>query len=138
MSIYITRDDYLSSIRDRRLEQITNNTPSILDNEEETAIQIIKDALHSKYDIDVIFAKTGANRDKQVIRWACTLVLYFVYARISDKMIPERIENDYDETMAYLKALESGKRSTQLPRLENLEGKPPTNNRWGSQAPRTH
>lgn len=138
MSDYIERTDYISKIRDKRLEQLIDSTPSILDNEEETAIQVISDALHSKYDVTAIFAKRGTNRDKQVVRWACTLVMYYIYARIPDKLIPERIENDYDETIAYLKALEEGKRSTQLPRLEDAEGKPPTNNRWGSQAPRTH
>lgn len=138
MSNYIDRADYISKIRDKRLDQLIDNTPAILDNEEETAIQVIKDALHSKYDTNAIFSKTGINRDKQVVRWACNLVLYYVYARLPDKLIPERIENDYVETIEYLKALESGKRSTQLPRIEDSEGKPPTNNRWGSRPPRTH
>lgn len=139
MSDYIERADYLSKIRDKRLEQLTNSTPAILDTEEETAIQVIRDSLHNIYDVDQIFAKRGLARDKQVVRWACTLVMYYLYARIPDKMIPERIENDYDETIAYLKALELGKRSSQLPKIEDPETeRSKTRFRWGSQKKRTH
>lgn len=138
MSSFILRDDYLSSIKDSRLTQLTDNTSSILDNAEDTAIQTVKDALHSKYDVDTIFAKTGTTRDKQVVRWVCTLVLYYVYERLPDKLIPEYITTNYDETMEFLKALEDGKRSTQLPRLENQEGKKPTKFRWGSRKKRSH
>lgn len=138
MSNYIERTDYDARIRGKRLDQLTNNTPAILDNAEETAIQVVSDALHVLYDTDAIFAKRTTARDKQVVRWVCTLTMYFIYERLPDTLIPEYIVNNYDETMQYLKELEKGLRSTQLPKREDATGKTKTRFRWGSYKKRSH
>lgn len=135
---YIEREDYLPKIRDKRLDQLTDTNTTILDNAEDAAIQVVKDALHSRYDVDVIFAKTSTGRDQQVVRWICNIVLYYLYERTPDKLIPEHITANYDETMEFLKALEDGKRSTQLERLTDDDDKPLTKFRWGSEEKRTH
>lgn len=138
MSNYIQKDDYYYKIRGTRLDQILKDDDSLLDNAEDAAIQVVKDALHSRYDIDTIFSKTGANRDQQVLRWISTIVLYYVYERINDKVVPQRVIDNYDETMEFLKELEKGKRSTQLPRITKEDGKPKSIFRWGSNTKRSH
>lgn len=137
---FIERDDYLTKIKDANLTKLVSDSGSadILLNAEDTAIQTIKDALHSRYDVDAIFAKTGAARDKQVIRWVCNLVLYYLYERLPDKLIPDNIIKNYDATVEYLQALEDGKRSSQLDRLNDSDNNKLTKFRWGSEKKRTH
>ena len=136
MSNYITRDDYLVKIRNQRLTQLLDTTGSVLlDDAEATALQVIKDALFELYDVDTIFSQTGANRDKQVVRWVCNLAIYYLHERLPDNQIPEHVSANYEETMDFLKALELGKRSVQLPRKQDSTGQQKTKLKWGS-APR--
>lgn len=137
MSTYIDRADYLPKIRDNRLTQAINNNNTILDTAESTAIQVVRDSLHSRYDVDAIFTKTGTARDKQVVRWVCNIVLYFIHERLPDKLIPAHIIDNYTDTTEMLKMLEDGKRSSELPRITKSDNTPVTKFRWGSNKKRT-
>jgi hypothetical protein len=134
---FLTPGDYEVPIRTNRLTQIIDSTPIILDEAEGTALQIVRDALHSRYDVDAIFATTGTDRPAQVVRWMVTLVLYFLYERIPDNIMPERIKNNYEITLEYLKDLEDGKRDSELPR-KTVDDKPKTKFIYGGNTPRTH
>lgn len=135
---FIDRADYLPKIRDNRLTQMTNGNSVIIDGAEQTAIQVVSDSLHTLYDVDSIFSKTGTNRDTQVVRWVTNLVLYYLYERIPQNQIPEAVILNYDETTELLKDLELGKRSVQLPLRETADNKPETRFRHGGSAKRTH
>jgi hypothetical protein len=134
---YIDQSDYLPYIRDKILNQVIESTPAILDDAELTAISVVKDALHSNYNVADIFARTGTDRHPQVVRWCITLVLYFIYERIPDNQTPERIKTNYEITLQTLADIEDAKKSVDLPRLV-VEGIKKTNFRWGSQPPRGH
>lgn len=138
MSTFITRDDYLTYIEDKRLIQLTNNDSTKLDSAEETAISVVKDSLHTRFDVDVIFATTGTARPQQVVRWVIVLALYYIYERVADAALPERIINNYNDVLDKLKDIEDGKPSIFLPRYLKDDGNPKTKFRWGSQPPRTH
>lgn len=138
MSNYILPDDYKPYITDGRKNQIIGNDTTILDTVEETAIQEVKDALFPKYDVDSIFAKTGTARDKQVVRWCVVLAVYFIYERVPDIQIPEKIRLAYEEVRLTLEAIEDGKKSVMLPVATDEEDVIKTKFRWGSQPPREH
>lgn len=138
MSTFITQDDYLPRIQETRLLQILQDDTTLLDDAEQTAITILKDALHSRYDVDQIFALIGAARPKQVVRWAISLILYFIYERVPDRATPPRVIKNYDDTMAYLLEIEDGKKSVDLPRLLKEDDKPVSKFRWGSEARNEH
>lgn len=134
MSTFITTDDYKVHIKDQRLAQTIDANNAILTDAEETAIAVIKDALHSRHDVDTIFSSTGEDRPKQVVRWVLSLVLYYIHERLPDRMIPERIVKNYDYTLEVLMDIEDGKKSTTLPSLNKEDGTPITKFRWGSNA----
>jgi hypothetical protein len=138
MSTFITDDDYLLYKRQAIINQLTDTTSTLLDTAESTAIAVIKDALHSRFDTNAIFATTGANRPAQVVRWGVILVLYYVYQRVADAVVPQRVLDDYDEVLGILKAISDGKMSVDLPRLTDDEDKPKSKFRGGSQPTRTH
>lgn len=135
---YLDRTDILYKIRDRRLDQLLDNDTSLLDTAVETAVAVVIDHLNSRYDTDTIFAKTGTDRDKQVIRWVANLALYYLYERVPNSLIPEDIKFHYDETMQLLADIEDGKRAVLLERKQDSEGKSPTKFRWGSEQKRSH
>lgn len=135
---FIEEADYKVKIREARLMQVIEEDPDLLDVAEETAIQVVRDALHSRYDVAAIFATTAGSRPKQVVRWVMCLAIYYLYERIPDKLTPERVVKNYNDTLTTLNDISDGKLSTELPRLANADSTNPTKFRWGSQPARTH
>ncbi len=139
--MYVEQIDFSPFIKETRLVQMLDGDTQALPLAVEIAIGVVNDALYSRYDTVTIFAKTGSDRDKQVVRWVIVLSLYYLYERLPDKLVPERIVKNYDDTIALLTDIEDAKKSTNLPLLENTNNgsvTPFTKFRWGSIAPRTH
>jgi phage gp36-like protein len=136
---YITEEDYKTHIRDKRLEQLIDDDPTLLDEAEGTALAVVSDALYSRYDVDAIFALEGEERHKQVVRWVLVLALYYLHERLPDRLIPERIVKNHDDTLKVLTDIEDGKKSTLLPLLAAPEGYGQTSKfRWGSKRAKSH
>ena len=88
---FITDDDYLVNIRSNNLQMIIEENTQVLRDAESRAIAVVKDALHSRYDVDAIFAETGSDRAQQVLWWCINLVTYYIYNRIPDSQVPQRV-----------------------------------------------
>jgi len=132
MSEYIERSDYSVNVQDRRMQQIIEDNTDLLEEAEETAISMVVDALHSMYDTDAIFTLRGSDRHKNVLRWCKCLVLYYIYERIPDKLVPERVKNNYIDTLNTLDKISDGRKSVLLPHLETESGEKIIKLRWGS------
>jgi len=135
---FIVRDDYLHRIQDKHLKMIVEENNNFLEDAEVTAQSVITDALHTRYDCEVIFSKTGDDRARSVVRWMINLVLYYIHERIPDKFVPERVVKNYDDTTFILFEIADGKKSVDLPRLKNDDDTPKTKFRWGSEVRRSH
>lgn len=129
-------------IRDARLQQLIDQDEGIVETAIEDAIIVCKDALYSRYNIDVIFANDAGATYKQARRWVIYLALYYIHERLPDKQVPDRVVKNYDDTLATLEAIEDAKKSTQLPLREDLSdtegGNPPHKFRWGGNPEVTH
>jgi hypothetical protein len=149
MSNFITKSDYKYSMRTARLDQILEAADEdeelILDTAETEAVALLRKHLDSRYNMDVELAKSGAARHNVLLRWAKVLVIYFIYERIPDDMVPERVVKNYDDVMKALEKIEDGDGA--IPGLTaitvsdpNDEGdtKPYTKRRWGSIKKRTN
>lgn len=135
---YLTQTDYEGSVRDQRLQQIIDEDLTILDNASDTAEAIVRDYLASRYDVEAIFALSGANRHAQVVRWCLMLALYIIYDRVEDDLVPERIIKNYDDTLQTLTMIADARMSANLPRIVDAESNPVTKFRWGSNPKRSH
>lgn len=136
---FLTTDDFLMKMSEDIRNQITDTNNAILDDAEIHATAIIQDAFYDKYDLDAEFAKTGDDRHRNLLRWMLNLTIYFIYERIPDEQVPERIVKNYDDTIAEIKAIEQGKRNTSLTKLIREDNqRKETNFRWGSNEKRTH
>lgn len=137
MSNWITSADYLQKITNDRLQQIIEGNTDRLDEAETTAVAVVKDALFQWYDTDSIFATTGSDRPAQVVRWCVNLALFYLYERVPDKLVPERVVQNYEQTLATLQDIEDGKKSVDLQKKTDDDGENVNKFRWGSQTART-
>lgn len=149
MSTFILKTDYLPNIRRARLDQILEAADEdedvMLDSAETEAVGMVRKFLDTKYDMDVELAKAGAARHKVLLRMLKTLVIYYIYERVPDDMVPDRVKNNYKETMDMLKAIEAGDSSipgltTKMIANPNADGEsiPKTKRMWGSQPKRSN
>jgi len=138
---YISKDDYKYQIREERLNQILESIDEdeelMLDSAEGEALAIVRDHLGKRYDMNVELNKTGDARNKVVLRWAKVLVLYFIYERIPDEMVPERIVSNYEDVIELLCKVEDGDKDVDglIPiTITDSSGNatPFTQRRWGS------
>ena len=139
--MYVEIIDFTPFIKETRLEQMLDGDTQALPLAVEIAVGVVNDALYSRYNTELIFAKVGNDRHKQVVRWVIVLSLYYLYERLPDKLVPERIVKNYDDTIALLTDIEDAKKSTNLPLLASTDNgivTPFTKFRWGSIPPRTH
>lgn len=138
MSSFISKTDYKGWIDADLIDQITGGDDTNLDGPEEIAAQMIRDKTYGKYDIDAEFAKTGTNRNRTLIRWMLSIAVYFIYHDISDDDIPARVIKDYDDCVAELEKIASGKGSVDFERLTNTEGVSVTTFQYGCDQVRSH
>lgn len=144
MSSFISKDDYKYQIRTYRLDQILEAADEdealLLDSAEGEAIGILRKHLDNRYDMNAELAKAGNDRSKVLLRYAKVLVIYFIYERIPDDLVPERVVKNYDEVVKALEKIEDG--DADIPGLARItipdpnsdsgESTPQTRRRWGS------
>jgi hypothetical protein len=132
----MTDDDYAPFITDKRLQQILGGDMTKIQQVEVEAVSLITDALFERYDVGTIFAQTGSNRSATVMMWIRTIVIYGIYDAIDDKLIPERVTDNYKFTRDTLTAMQKGDINVNLPRLaeaDSITGQVKTKRRWGSE-----
>jgi hypothetical protein len=132
----IPEESWKPYIRNNALQMLIQEDPYIRDSAEHTAIGIVKDALQPRYSVpDEFFIDPNAK--PQLIWWTISIALYIMYQRIPDKLVPDRIIKNYDDTRADLAALSDGSRETNLPLNTRTDGTTHTKFRYGSDAPRS-
>jgi phage gp36-like protein len=136
---FLTRDDFDTKLSEDIVSQIIETDDTILDDAELQATAIIEDALSKTYDLDAEFAKTDTDRHKNLLRWMMNLAVYFIYERIPSNQVPDRVVKNYDDTIAEIKGIESGKRNTSLTlKVDETTGKTNSVFRFGSNLKRSH
>lgn len=150
MSIFISKADYKYQIRTYRLDQILEAADEdedlMLDSAEGEAIAMLRKYLDNRYDMNAELSKSGNDRSKVLLRFAKVLVIYFIYERIPDDLVPERVVKNYDEVMKALDKIEEG--DADIPGLTRIiitdpnsdsgGSTPQTKRRWGSVAKRSN
>lgn len=140
--MFLTKSDIDILLRTYRLNQITDENDLLIDTAASMAESKIRDALYQYYDVAAILGTTANNRPQNVLTWARHLTIYYLYERVPDEQVPERVVFHYKETCDLLLEIAKGKISVDLPRLQtdtNGDGVPEikTKFRWGSEKKRT-
>lgn len=136
---FLNKEDFKTSIRTYRLDQIIDDDESVLTNAIAEAVGILINTMTGPgYDTRHIFSRSGSARDQQVVGWGRYIALYKIYERIPDEDVPERIIKNYDDTMELLTKVSDGRLSLNLPRQKDEKGRTKTKFRWGSVPKRSH
>lgn len=139
MSAFINKADYRAMLKVGNLDAILENDDTLLEEAESTAVSQIKDYLFKQYDTEAIFAKTGTERHSYLVRCCCNIVIKILWERLALDT-PERVTNNYNDTLEYLERLADGKMTADLPaKIIDVENATPyTVSRWGSSTKRSH
>lgn len=113
---FIAKEDYSSRINADVLEQLLGGDDAKLEDPEADAAQLIADRLSAKYNISAELGKTGAARNRSLVRWMLCLSLYYLYGSVADDDIPARVVKDYDDVIAELNRI-AGNGSCELQRI---------------------
>jgi phage gp36-like protein len=108
MSDFITKTDYESHIREHRLDQMTDFEDADLDTIEKRAIGVVKSHLNGRFDVDSIFAETGADRDPVVLGCSIDITLYFLWRKANPRKVPDFIKEAYDDAIEWLTGVKDG------------------------------
>lgn len=89
------------------IDKLTGADDSIVTDIIDESISLIKGKLSKYYDIDGIFAATGADRHKTVLKWLKDITIYELYERHTreQNLVAKRRR---DEAMAELEKLNTG------------------------------
>jgi len=134
---FLTETDFESNINKVILYQLIDNDLSKLETVEKRAIDHVISKLSDRYDILSELDNTGEERSENLIRYLLAIAVYTLYNAIPDSDIPERVRNNYTDTLKEMSNIAAGKESTNLKRVIS-QGQAKTKFRWGSSPKRTH
>lgn len=89
--------------------------------------------LRARYDTAKAFAQTGDKRNAMLVRVTVSIALFYLGQSLPQFMGNEQRETMYNNAIAWLKDVQSGKAMPDLPLYESEDGEDPQNPvRFGS------
>jgi phage gp36-like protein len=122
---FITDSDYPEKIKTANLEAFTDSLERAA--AESTAIDLVRQYLFQRYDTTLIFSTTGTARNRALVKMCTDIALYMLFQRLPKRQLPDWVEKQYDEAIAFLERVVDGKITMDLPRkIDQSTSKPKT------------
>jgi len=106
--MFIQEIDYKVVIGETALKVVTQADQETRGNAELEAVEEISGYLRPKYDCKAIFEAEGANRNRQILMYACDIALYHMAASLPNKMGMEIRKERYERAIEWLKQVQAG------------------------------
>ncbi|TGG40535.1 phage protein Gp36 family protein [Duncaniella freteri] len=133
--MFLTLDDYRGVCDEYELKQITQNEETRL-TAEAAAMEQIGSYLRYRYDMARVFASEGSDRNAMLVQCAVNISLWLMVHRLPQNMGHERRECLYNDAIKWLRDIQAGKASPDLPLYESEDGDDARNPvRYGSMKP---
>ena len=116
--MFLTLDDYRSVCDQYELKQITQDEETRLD-AEAAALEQIGSYLRYRYDINRAFTFEGSDRNPMLVQCAVNISLWLMIHRLPQSMGHERRECLYNDSVKWLRDIQAGKASPDLPLYES-------------------
>ena len=131
--MFITEEDYIQVGPDalKIMQQSTTDNPKT---PEQRAMSRIAAALRARYDVDATFAREGEERDAELVGCATDIALYHMVCSLPGKMGNEVREKRYKDALDYLKEIQAGRITPNIPTITGPSGEEDYQNpvRYGS------
>lgn len=136
MNQFITNTDYATVCTAFELELIQNNKAERIATEL-VAMETVASYTRHRYDMDRAFNAQGNERNPMLVQAVVNITLWLMIHRMPQNMGHERRECLYNDTIAWLKDVQSSKASPNLPTYVSADGNTDANNpvRYGSMPP---
>lgn len=134
---FLEARDYLVFISQDVTKKLINDNETKLTDSERMAYGYIYEKLSGRFDIAQEIAKRGDNRNPAMVRWMTTLAIYYIYQCVPDLEIPERVIDNYKDTINEIQRVASGKDNSTLTPVK-VDGKTRTKSQFYYNAKRSH
>lgn len=131
--MFITENDYIQVGPEAlKIMQQSSEDNRLL--AEQRAMSRIASALRGRYDIEAAFAREDAQRDAELVGCATDIALYHMCCSLPQKMGYEIREKRYEQALKYLKDIQAGNVTPDIPTLTGPKGEEDYHNpvRYGS------
>lgn len=107
MSDFIQLEDYDASVHREILDSLTRGNEDIIEVCEDQAIAEMKGYLKSRYDVEKIFSKRGAERHPLILMYAKDITVYHIFCIHNPYKISDIRKDRYERAINWLKAVNS-------------------------------
>lgn len=119
--MFLTKDELRTVAQLPIIDKITAEDDSIIDIIIDESIAVMSSMLSRYYDVDVIFAKEGNDRNKTIVKYLKDICIYEIYNRCTREQ-NEVAENRYNIAMEWLTKLNNGElEDSTLPLRQEVE-----------------
>ena len=134
--MFLTVEDYKSVCDDYEMEQLSALTDDRL-KAERAALEQIGSYTRHRYDMERAFAAEGEDRNAMLVQCAVNITLWLMIRRLPQNMGHERRECLYNDSIKWLRDVQSSKASPELPTYVSCDGDTDAHNpvRFGSMPP---
>ena len=134
--MFLTLEDYQSVCTQFEMEQLSALTDDRL-TAERAALEQISSYTRHRYDMERAFAAEGADRNAMLVQCAVNITLWLMLHRLPQHLRHERRACLYNDSIKWLKDVQTSKASPDLPTYIDSEGKTDTQNpvRFGAMPP---
>lgn len=131
--MFITEEDYIQVGADA-LKIMQQSSEENRKTAELRAMSRIAAALRGRYDVEATFAREGEERDAELVGCATDIALYHMCCSLPQKMGYEVREKRYKEALDYLKEIQAGRTTPDIPTITGPSGEEDYQNpvRYGS------
>lgn len=112
---FLTTDDFKAVCDTQTLTVINQNDTDNLERAERYAIEEVSSYLRTRYDVDTAFAKTGTQRNGYLVMIVADVALYHLVSWLPKRIGFDIRETRYNQAIAWLKDVQSGKATPDLP-----------------------
>lgn len=131
--MFITENDYIQVGPEAlKIMQQSSEDNRLL--AEQRAMSRIAGALRGRYDVEAAFAHEGGERDAELVGCATDIALYHICCSLPQRMGYEMRKERYEQALKYLKDIQAGNVTPDIPTLTGPGGEEDYHNpvRYGS------
>lgn len=119
--MFITEKDYIQ-VGTEALKIMQNSSEENRKTAEERALSRMAAALRGRYDVNATFSMEGDDRDAELVGCATDIALYHMVCSLPAKMGYEIREKRYKDALDFLKEIQAGRITPDIPTVTGPNG----------------
>lgn len=126
--MFLTDEDYKGVCDEETLDIYTQSDEATRQRAERAAMEEVASYLRSRYDMPRAFAAEGDGRNALLVQIAANVALYYLVHWLPQNMGLDARKELYDDAIAWLKQVQAGKATPDLPTYTSESGETDTSN----------